>query len=74
MLLEWAKELHCNYVRLAHYPHNEAMLRLADEMGLLVWAEIPVYWTISFDNPGTFAEAAGQLTGMVSRDKETGPR
>jgi beta-glucuronidase len=69
MLLEWAKELHCNYVRLAHYPHNEAMLRLADEMGLLVWAEIPVYWTISFDNPGTFAEAAGQLTGMISRDK-----
>ncbi|RYF03442.1 MAG: hypothetical protein EOO40_12215, partial [Deltaproteobacteria bacterium] len=28
MLLTWAKELGCNYVRLAHYPHNEAMLRL----------------------------------------------
>lgn len=26
LLLNWAKELGCNYVRLAHYPHNEAMV------------------------------------------------
>jgi beta-glucuronidase len=32
-LLTWAKELGCNYVRLAHYPHNENMVRLADKMG-----------------------------------------
>ncbi len=44
-LLKWAKELGCNYVRLAHYPHNEHMVRLADKMGILVWEEIPVYWT-----------------------------
>ena len=69
MLLNWAKDLHCNYVRLAHYPHNEEMLRLADEMGLLVWAEIPVYWTISWENPDTWANAAGPLTDMISRDK-----
>ena len=25
-LLTWAKELGCNYVRLAHYPHNENMI------------------------------------------------
>lgn len=30
--LSWAKELGCNFVRLAHYPHNKPMLRLADEM------------------------------------------
>jgi len=46
-LLTWAKELGCNYVRLAHYPHNEHMIRLADQMLILVWAEIPVYWTIN---------------------------
>ena len=28
-LLGYAKELGCNYVRLAHYPHNEHMLRLS---------------------------------------------
>src|SRR5580658_1295358 len=26
-LLGWAKELGCNFVRLAHYPHDETMLR-----------------------------------------------
>jgi beta-glucuronidase len=43
-LLGWAKELGCNFVRLAHYPHDETMLRAADRMGLLVWSENPVYW------------------------------
>ncbi|HEY4061044.1 MAG TPA: glycoside hydrolase family 2 TIM barrel-domain containing protein [Puia sp.] len=69
MLLTWAKELNCNYVRLAHYPHNETMLRLADEMGLMVWAEVPVYWTISWENPATFANANQQLTDLITRDK-----
>lgn len=69
MLLQWAKDLHCNYVRLAHYPHNEEMIRLADEIGLLVWAEIPVYWTISWENPDTYKNAEQQLTDLVMRDK-----
>ena len=45
-LLSMAKELGCNFVRLAHYPHNEYMVREAEKMGILVWSEIPVYWTI----------------------------
>jgi beta-glucuronidase len=57
MLLQWAKDMNCNYVRLAHYPHSEEMIRLADEMGLMVWAEVPVYWTISWDKPETYANA-----------------
>jgi beta-glucuronidase len=69
LLLNWAKELNCNYVRLAHYPHNETMARLADEMGILVWEEIPVYWTILWDNPGTFENAKSQLTELITRDK-----
>ena len=69
MLLTWAKQLHCNYVRLAHYPHNEIMLRLADELGLMVWAEVPVYWTISWENPETYANAQKQLTDLIDRDR-----
>ena len=69
MMLQWAKELNANYVRLAHYPHSERMSRLADEMGLLVWAEVPVYWTISWDNPDTYRNAHRQLSDMVVRDK-----
>ena len=68
-LLGWAKELGCNFVRLAHYPHNEAMVRQADEMGLLVWSEIPVYWTILWENEETYETAERQLTDMITRDK-----
>jgi len=69
MMLQWAKELNCNYVRLAHYPHNEEMNRLADEMGLMVWAEVPVYWTISWENQDTYNNAEQQLTDLIERDK-----
>ncbi len=69
MLLNWAKELGCNFVRLAHYPHNENIIRLADEMGILVWEENPVYWTIQWKNPETFATASSQLKEVISRDK-----
>ncbi len=68
-LLIWAKELGCNYVRLAHYPHNEAMLRMADKMGLMVWSEIPVYWTVLFDHADVYAKAEAQLNEMIQRDK-----
>jgi beta-glucuronidase len=68
-LLDWARDLNCNFVRLAHYPHNIYMTRLADEMGLMVWAEIPVYWTILWDNPETYRNAENQLTEMITRDK-----
>jgi beta-glucuronidase len=68
-LLGWAKEMGCNFVRLAHYPHNEHMVRVAEEMGLMVWSEIPVYWTIQFDNPQTYANAESQLVDMITRDK-----
>lgn len=68
-LFKIAKELGCNYVRLAHYPHNEHTLRMADKMGLLVWEEIPVYWTISFDNSATYDNAANQLAEAAARDR-----
>jgi beta-glucuronidase len=67
-LLGWAKELGCNFVRLAHYPHSEAMLRVADQMGLMVWAEVPVYWTIQWENPQTLHNAENQLNEMIARD------
>ena len=69
MLLGWAKELGCNFVRLAHYPHNENMTRVADELGLMVWSEVPVYWTIQWKNEETFTNAHNQLTDMITRDK-----
>ena len=68
-LLTWAKDLNCNFVRLAHYPHHEQMVREAERMGILVWSEIPVYWTIAWKNPRTLENARRQLTDMILRDQ-----
>jgi beta-glucuronidase len=68
-LLGWAKELGCNMVRLAHYPHDESMTRMADSLGFLVWSEIPVYWTIDFGDHEVYEKAKQQLTEMITRDK-----
>ncbi|MGA2889586.1 MAG: glycoside hydrolase family 2 TIM barrel-domain containing protein [Terracidiphilus sp.] len=68
-LLGWAKELGCNFVRLAHYPHDESMLRAADRMGLLVWSENPVYWALQFDNPKVLAKAEQQLDEEIGTSR-----
>jgi beta-glucuronidase len=69
ILLTWAKELGCNMVRLAHYPHNEYMIRLAEKMGIMVWDEIPVYQQIEFSAPGVAGKMDMMMREMVSRDK-----
>ncbi len=68
-LLGWARELGCNFVRLAHYPHDEHTARVADELGLLVWEEIPVYWTIDWQNPAALEAARSQLRELILRDR-----
>lgn len=68
-LLGWAKDLGCNYVRLAHYPHDQRMTRAADRMGLMVWSEIPVYWAEHFDDPAVLAKAEDQLGEEIRRDR-----
>lgn len=68
-LLTWAKDMGCNFVRLAHYPHNEYAIREAERMGILVWSELPCYWTIEWTNPKTYASAERQLTDMIARDQ-----
>ena len=69
MLLTWAKELGCNMVRLAHYPHNEYMVRMAEKMGLMVWSEIPVYQHIEFSNPAVETKMDLMMREMIRRDK-----
>jgi beta-glucuronidase len=69
VLLGWAKDLGCNFVRLAHYTHDESMLRVADELGLLVWGEVPVYWNLDWENAQTLDNAKRQLRTMLERDR-----
>ena len=63
-----AKELGCNFLRLSHYPHHGHVARLADELGLLLWEEIPVYWAIDFAQSATLDDASNQLLELIARD------
>ena len=69
LLTEIRDGLHGNYVRLAHYPHSDVTLRLADELGLLVWSEVPVYWRVAWSNPATLARARTMLAENILRDR-----
>jgi beta-glucuronidase len=69
LLSEAKNGLHANFVRLAHYPHPETMVRAADEMGLLVWSEIPTYWLVDFANPKTLQSALDMQSESILRDR-----
>ena len=69
LLLEAKTGLHANFVRLAHYPHSEVMTRMADELGLIVWSEIPVYWRVAFSDPAVLAKARVMLAENIRRDR-----
>lgn len=69
LLGEAKNGLHANFVRLAHYPHGEVMTRMADELGLLVWSEIPVYWRVDFARGETLALARRMLAENIARDR-----
>lgn len=67
-LLEEAKVLNANFVRLAHYPYSRHMAKAADEAGILLWSEVPVYWNIAWDNAETLAIARDQMKRLITRD------
>lgn len=67
--LQHLKELGANFARLAHYPHHEHVARIADEVGIMLWAEVPVYWAIAFDSSETLADAENQLRELIARDR-----
>jgi beta-glucuronidase len=69
MLLSMAKEAGCNMIRLAHYPYNEYMLRMAEKQGFLIWSEIPVYQHIVFSNPSVVKKMRTMFDEELRRDK-----
>lgn len=69
LLTEAKQGLHANFVRLAHYPHGEVTTRLADELGLIVWSEVPVYWRVAWSNPATLATARLMIAENILRDR-----
>ena len=68
-LLGNAAELGVNMVRLAHYPQNEYIERLADRMGIIIWEEIPLWQSIDFTNASTREKAIRMYKEMIWRDR-----
>ncbi len=66
------QDLGANAVRLAHYPHDEYSYELADERGIVAWAEIPLVNKASFDgspaNEALAANARQQLTELIRQN------
>ncbi len=69
MILSEAKALGCNFIRTAHYPQNERIVRIAEKMGLMLWEEIPLWQGIEFTNPIILGKAKSMLQDMIYRDK-----
>lgn len=69
ILLGYAKDLGCNMVRLAHYPHSEYMVKTAEKMGLMVWDELPVYQHIQFSTPSVPVKMDVMMKEMIRRDR-----
>ncbi|WP_308755597.1 glycoside hydrolase family 2 TIM barrel-domain containing protein [uncultured Bacteroides sp.] len=68
-LLTEAKALGVNTVRLAHYPQNEYIVHLAEEMGIMLWEEIPLWQGIDFENDVTRTKAQRMYREMILRDR-----
>lgn len=66
--LKKMKELGFNTLRTAHYSHDEKVIALADEVGLLIFEEIPVYWTCDFENSAVLKLALQMVRDLIDRD------
>ena len=69
-LFGYLKDMNVNFVRLAHYPHDERMEREADRDGIMVWSEIPNWQHISFEKPEVYAKDVIMLKEMIRRDRD----
>lgn len=61
---EIIKELGANTVRLAHYQHSQDFYDACDELGFVVWAEIP-FISIMNQSPGSHENCIRQLTELI---------
>ena len=62
------KELGVNWLRLAHYQQDDYMLQLCDELGLLVWEEVPFVNKMTLGNPFE-ANLISMITDMITQHR-----
>src|SRR6185369_1726603 len=58
------RDMGANAVRMAHYQHDDGEYALADQQGLIVWAEIPLVNGVT-DSPAFTASTEQQLRELI---------
>ncbi len=66
--MELIKDAGFNFVRLAHYPQDPAVLHAADRLGLMLWEETPLVNYIT-DSPGFTANSSTMLREMIRQHR-----
>lgn len=61
------KDAGFNFVRQAHYPADPEFVKACDELGLMLWLEIPMVTCIN-DTPGFLENAKSQLQEMIEQN------
>ncbi|GAA3822280.1 glycoside hydrolase family 2 TIM barrel-domain containing protein [Streptomyces phyllanthi] len=61
------QELGANAIRMAHYQHDQKDYSLADERGLIVWAEIPLVNSVT-DSSAFTASTQNQLRELIRQN------
>ncbi len=62
------KEMGANFLRIAHYPQDDELLTACDELGILVWEEIPVVNEVGVNQNFT-RTSLQQLREMITQHK-----
>lgn len=58
------KEMGANFIRISHYPQDDALLEMCDKFGMLAWEEIPVIDIVP-DTPGYAENCERNLREMI---------
>lgn len=58
------KEMGANFIRISHYPQDDALLEMCDKLGMLAWEEIPVIDIVP-DTPGYADNCERNLREMI---------
>ncbi len=58
------KEMGANFIRISHYPQDDALLEMCDKLGMLAWEEIPIIDIVP-DTPGYGDNCERNLREMI---------
>ena len=58
------KEMGANFIRISHYPQDDALLEMCDKFGMLAWEEIPIIDIVP-DTPGYTENCERNLREMI---------